>query len=153
METQITKEFIDFLIEAKTKGYASGDSKKMEKDGSKTITFSKGKYTYHDNYFGGEPYGGREIISIDGKPFWMMVYYGRVINGDVKKIYPFLQKALKTIPAWAPFRGDLEFEEGDLRYSNIPHQNFIYNFFGEEKIFQGKEMIYEMKYQGGLVDQ
>lgn len=153
MEAQIAKDFIDFLIEAKTKGYASGDSKKEEKDGSKTIIFSKGRYTYHDNYFGGEPYGGREIVSIDNKPFWMMVYYGRVIKGDTQKLYPFLQKALKTIPEWAPFRGDLEFKEGGLKYVNIVRQNFINNFFGEEQIFQGKELIYEMKYQGGLVDQ
>ncbi len=152
METKITKEFIDFLIEAKKRGYASGDQVKKEKDGSKTIIFSKGIYTYHDNYFGGEPYGGREVVFINGKPFWMMVYYGRVIKGDVNKIYPFLQKALQTITTDAPYRGDIEFEEDGFSYVNI-YSGYKHNFSGEEKIFQGKEMIYEAKYQGGLIDQ
>jgi hypothetical protein len=152
METQITKEFIDFLIEAKKNGYASGDSKKTEKDGSKTITFSKGRYSYNDNYFGGEPYGGREVVFIDGKAFWMMVYYGAVIEGDVKKIYPFLQKALRTIKDEAPYRGDIKFEEDEYKYTNIYSGN-VNSFSGLEMIFYKGKVIYEANYRGGLVDQ
>lgn len=35
----------------------------------------------NDNFFGGEPYGGREVVFYEEKPVWMMVYYGWVAEG------------------------------------------------------------------------
>ena len=158
MNTQqrVDKEFIEFLIKAKTNGYASGESsvKIKEYDSSKTITFSEGKYKYHDNYFGGEPYGGREVVFIQGKPFWMMVYYGRVFenkNISVKEIYSFLQKALKTIPAEAPYRGDRIYEEYNFFYMNL-WAGTIENFSGKETLSHKGLQVYEASYLGGLVD-
>ena len=53
-----------FILEAKHNTFASGDSslEKKEKDNSTSITYSKGEWEYNDNYFGGEPYGGREVV-------------------------------------------------------------------------------------------
>ena len=71
-----------FLIKANKMGYAAGDTVEItkEKDGSKTIAYKDGDWMFRDNYFGGEPYGGREVIFYKDKPIWMMVYYGWVDN-------------------------------------------------------------------------
>ncbi len=36
------------------------------------------EWAFHDNYFGGEPYGGRSVAFHQGKPVWIAVYYGWV---------------------------------------------------------------------------
>ena len=53
-------ELKQFIHNASKNTYASGNEniKKKEKDNSTTIVYEKGDYKYHDNYFGGEPYGG-----------------------------------------------------------------------------------------------
>jgi hypothetical protein len=53
-----------FLVQSNAAGYASGDAKNRikEPDGSTTIVFQEGEWRSHDNYFGGEPYGGRIIV-------------------------------------------------------------------------------------------
>ena len=50
-----------FLMDASRRGYAAGGSavKVREADHSTTIVLEHGEWRFHDNYFGGEPYGGR----------------------------------------------------------------------------------------------
>lgn len=57
-------ELCKFLIKAKKSTYAAGDVAKkiVEDDKSTTMTFEDGDWRYYDNYFGGEPYGGREVV-------------------------------------------------------------------------------------------
>lgn len=151
-----TKDLKEFLVLAKKSTYASGDvSKKViELDKSTTLIFEDDNFRYHDNYFGGEPYGGREVVFFKGEPVYMMVYYGLVDEEitDFHKIYKILQKALSLIPEDNPYRGPKEYTEGDYKYLN----NFIGkvdNFSGEESInYKGRE-VYKAKYIGGLVDQ
>lgn len=150
------KDLCKFLVLAKKSAYASGDvSKKVvESDKSTTLIFEDGDFKYHDNYFGGEPYGGREVVFFKGEPIYMMVYYGLVNDeiSDFRGVYGILQKALSLIPETSPYRGPKEYAEGDYGYIN----NFIgeiNDFSGEEIIrYKGKE-IYKAKYMGGLVDQ
>ncbi len=150
------KNLKEFLVKAKKYTYASGDlSKKVvESDKSTTLVFEDGDFKYHDNYFGGEPYGGREVVFFKGEPIYMMVYYG-LVDKDVtnfRGVYGMLQKALSLIPENSPYRGPKKYTEGDYGYIN----NFIgeiNDFSGEEIInYKGKE-IYKAKYIGGLVDQ
>ena len=150
------KDLCKFLVLAKKSTYASGDvSKKViELDKSTTLIFEDGDFKYHDNYFGGEPYGGREVVFFKGEPVYIMVYYG-LVNEDFAnfhRIYKILQKALSLIPENKPYRGPKEYNEGDYKYTN----NFIGkvdNFSGKETIsYKGKE-VYQAKYIGGLVDQ
>lgn len=150
------KDLCKFLVLAKKATYASGDvSKKVvELDKSTTLIFDEGEFKYHDNYFGGEPYGGREVVFFKDEPVYMMVYYGLVDEEitDFHGIYTILQKALSLIPDDKPYRGPGEYAEGDYKYFN----NFtgeVDNFSGEESIsYKGKE-VYKAKYIGGLVDQ
>ncbi len=104
--TQILRKF---LVTTEQATFASGDlaQKITNKDNSTTLTFQDNDWKYHDNYFGGEPYGGREVVFFKNSPIYMMVYYDRVNNSaqDINKIYQVLINALKLIPKDYPYRG------------------------------------------------
>lgn len=145
-----------FLIETKKAGYGAGNSKAWikEKDFSTTIPFKSGDWRMHDNFFGGEPWGGREVVFFKEKPVWMMVMYGSVDPSfnNLKAIYGFLQKALRNQPKDLPLRGPKIFQEGDFIYKNKTKGD-LENFIGEEVILRKNKQIYKTSYAGGLVDQ
>lgn len=144
-----------FLIDSNAAGYAGGESKKWikESDESTTIPFEQGAWKSHDNFFGGEPYGGRTVVFYEGKPYWMMVYYGWVAEGqETDPVYGILRGALKQMPEEAPFRGPKQYEENGLVYTNS-WDGDVERFSGEEKITRGEDVIYQANYMGGLVDQ
>ncbi len=144
-----------FLIDANQAGYVTGEEKQWikESDGSTTIPYKKGEFSSHDNFFGGEPYGGRLVVSHAGKAIWIMVYYGWVASGiEPTMVYPILRNALKKMPPEAPFRGPATYTEGDFLYTN-DWTGTIERYEGIEKITQNNKLIYQANYRGGLVDQ
>jgi len=146
-----------FLLTLNAAGYATGEQKQWikEKDGSTTIPFTQGKWSSHDNFFGGEPYGGRLVVSYEAKPVWIMVYYGSITpSADVNPIYAVLREALKNMPPDAPFRGprELSLENGRYIYKNS-WTGTVEQYSGEETIISGEETVYWAHYRGGLVDQ
>lgn len=144
-----------FLVDSNKAGYAGGEEKKWikEPDGSTTIPFEKGQWKSHDNFFGGEPYGGRTVVLYEGKPVWLMVYYGWVAEGvEASLVYGILRNALMQMPADYPFRGPKEYPEGEAVYTNS-WEGEVDRFKGEEKIIKNGELIYKADYLGGLVDQ
>lgn len=145
----------EFLVAANAAGYASGEGSKWvnEADGSKTIHFERDQFRMHDNFFGGEPYGGREMVFKEGKPYWIMVYYGYVEEGvNDKVVYAFLQESLREMPEDAPFRGPKVHTNRSLRYENTWEGN-VEQFRGEETIYKDGERVFWTGYIGGLVDQ
>lgn len=143
----------DFLVEANNYGYAAEAKEKKESDHSNTIEYRSGDWRYQDNYFGGEPYGGREVVFYKDQPVYMMVYYGWVgLEVNANKIYPFLRKSLLVRQKENPYRGPKLFEEGTMKYVNS-WTGGVSNFSGEEKIFDGETCVYTAKYIGGLIDQ
>jgi hypothetical protein len=148
------KDLKQFIHEASKNTYASGNSdiRKKEKDGSTTIVYENGDYKYHDNYFGGEPYGGREVVFHNGKPIWMMVYYGYMTeDSDQGEVTEVLLGALSNSTVDIPYRGPKEFVKGDYKYIN-ELDGQVENFNGIEKIFKGNELVYTARYVGGMVD-
>ncbi len=149
-------ELLGFVIEEHIAGYASDNKSNWvkESDGSTSIRYEKGEWEVHDNFFGGEPYGGREVVFHKGYPVWMMVYYGAVSETEpnLKEIYQFLQKALKACPKNNPYRGPKEFIEGSFVYRNSPKGKIVV-FSGKEEILKNGKVVYWAKYEGGLVDQ
>jgi hypothetical protein len=148
-------ELRQFLVDSNNAGYAGGEEKKWikELDGSTTIPFAKGPWKSHDNFFGGEPYGGRIIVFFEGKPYWIMVYYGWVEKGiEANPIYEVLRGTLKQMPSDYPFRGPKEYKEGAYTYINSWNGD-VDCFEGEEQISKGEKQVYQAKYLGGLVDQ
>lgn len=145
-----------FLVKAKKSTYASGDesAKIIGEDKSTTLIFEDGDWKYHDNYFGGEPYGGREVVFFQGSPVYIMTYYGWVEESvtEVKEVYKTLQQALSLIPEDKPYRGPREYLWGDYTYANS-FNGEIDNFSGEEIIKLRENEVYKAKYIGGLIDQ
>lgn len=145
-----------FLLDSNQAGYAGGEEKKWlkEPDGSTTIPYEKGEWRSQDNFFGGEPYGGRIVVFHRNKPVWIMVYYGQVAAGiKSDPVYAVLREALKAMPTEAPFRGPTQYTHQDLTYLNT-WQGDIPRYSGEEKIIDNRgNIIYQANYQGGLVDQ
>lgn len=149
------EELKEFLLAANQAGYASGDETKeiKETDGSKTIIFESGDWKSHDNFFGGEPYGGRTIVSYQNHPIWLMVYYGWVIeNAELSPIYGVLRNALKQMSTEAPFRGPQNYSENSFNYTN-GWMGTLERFSGEEQILSNGKLVYRANYMGGLVDQ
>jgi hypothetical protein len=148
-------ELLGFLLDANQHGYAAGRAarQRREADHSTTIAYEAREWTFHDNYFGGEPYGGRSVVFRQGKPVWMAVYYGRVDGppAEVQPVYSFLQRALLRAPEHLPVRGPAEFCEGTFAYRNVHHGDVL-GFRGEETIHHGEEHVYTAWYSGGLVD-
>lgn len=149
------KELCKFLVEAKKSTYAAGDLAEdvINKDDSTTLVFENADWKYHDNYFGGEPYGGREVVFFKNKPVYIMVYYGQVDSSvsNVKDVYAVLMNALKLIPESKPYRGPEEYSSGEYLYKNI-FTGEVDNFSGEESILKNNKEIYKAKYIGGFVD-
>jgi len=149
------QELKKFLIESNQAGYAGGQEKQWVKqpDGSTTIEFVKDNWRSHDNFFGGEPYGGRLLVFYKDKPVWIMVYYGWVESGiEPKSVYPVLQNALKQMPADIPLRGPTEYQESEFVYTN-QWTGDVDRYSGEEKIKKSGKLVYKANYLGGLVDQ
>ncbi len=153
---EINKEGLrKFILDASRATYASGDSslRKKQEDGSTTIEFEDSGYKFHDNYFGGEPYGGREVIFLNGKSIWMMVYYGLVHPGtEAKEVYPFLTESLSQATLEMPYRGPAVYEKGLWKYEN-ELKGDLESLSGTERIKNQNKVVYEASYIGGLIDQ
>lgn len=147
----------EYLLKVAAEGYANKEKEKIwikEADGSTTIHHEDGSWRMHDNFFGGEPYGGREVIFYDGKPVWIMVYYGEVAQTvtDIGGVYSFLQDMLAKPDPETPLRGPKEFESKGMKYL-ASWNGDILKFSGREKILNNNETVYTASFMGGLVDQ
>ena len=150
-----TKSLKRFLITANKAGYVTGNERswKKEKDKSTTITFKQGKWSMNDNFFGGEPYGGRLAVFYDHKPVWLMIYYGWVVTkANPDEVYKVLRAALAKMPNASPFRGPKKLLSGQFKYLNS-WAGKVTRFSGTEIILKGKTEIYRASYMGGTVDQ
>jgi Domain of unknown function (DUF5680) len=148
-------DLLRFLLDASSHGYAAGHEAVTvsEADHSTTIVYERDEWKFHDNYFGGEPYGGRAVVFLNARPIWMAVYYGRVegANVGVQAVYSFLQRALRRPPEDLPFRGPDEFFDGPFTYRSVRHGG-VADFWGDETIHHGGQHVYTARYTGGLVD-
>lgn len=145
----------EFLVQANRAGYAAGEDRSWIKEGdsSTSIRFESGDWRMHDNFFGGEPYGGRILVFRKEKPVWMTAYYGWVEAdaGNPDSIYAVLRKALMQMPEAFPVRGPEHMKWDDYSYSFV-HEGGLDRFSGEEVIFRGGGRVYAATFIGGLVD-
>lgn len=147
-------DLTSFLAEASLP-HATGKSNATRMpDDSTTITFKQGHYSFHDNFFGGTPYGGRAVIHFKGKPVWMMVYYGQVHSTSLDRnvIYDFLRLALQHAPKDGPARGPRTFTKANWQYRSILKGDMA-SYSGQEVILHYAKEIYWAKYMGGVIDQ
>lgn len=145
-----------YLLKVAKHGYADKENERKwakQPDSSTTIRHADGPWSMDDNFFGGEPYGGREVVFFEGRPAWMMVYYGIVAPSvaNVREVYSCLQDALADPDEELPVRGPRTFEQGSMRYE-ASWDGELGGFSGRERIFDGSQEIYTVSFVGGLVD-
>ena len=121
-----------------------------EKDGSRTIEFTAGDYQMHDNFFGGEPYGGRLVIFYRNEAIYMEVCYGKT-SKPADEVYAFLREALQHPEEDKPYRGPAEYKKGNFTYKSTV-QGDISDHTVNEWIYEGDTEIYSAIVVGGLVD-
>ncbi len=143
--------FSEFLIRAKRAAYAGGGPQcPPSRPASHDLSYEEDDgWLYIDSYLGGNRFTGEEAVWKDGAPVWAMNYSGRVLtdgfSGD------FLKEALLRVPADAPYRGPIEYQDGRLLYCNAYAGGPDW-FFGREEIFSGGVSAYECVYHGGRVE-
>ncbi len=150
MENVDLDELKIFLMKANMP-HATGTAKtNREIDGSRTIEYSEGDYRMHDNFFGGEPYGGRLVIFYKEQPVFLEVYYGRAYN-TADEVYDFLREALQHPDNDNPYRGPLEYSNGRFT-SKSSVEGDVASHTVTEYIYDNDTEIYSATIIGGLVD-
>jgi hypothetical protein len=140
-----------FLVRANMP-HAEGTAKIIkEADGSRTIEYAEGDYRMHDNFFGGEPYGGRLVIFHKDQPVFMEVYYGKS-SKPADEVYSFLREALQHPDEENPYRGPAEYKKDSLTYKSTTTGDATDHTINEW-IHDGDEEIYSATIIGGLIDQ
>ena len=140
-----------FLLNANMPHATGTATTTKEADGSRTIEFNDGEYRMHDNFFGGEPYGGRLVVFYENKPLFIEVYYGQT-SKPAEEVYTFLREALQHPDPQNPYRGPAEYTKNSLTYKSVT-KGTVANHTVEEFIFDSGKEIYSAVIIGGLVDQ
>ncbi|MFP4015871.1 MAG: DUF5680 domain-containing protein [Halanaerobiales bacterium] len=142
-------KIIKFLIKAKQETYAGkGPEEGPSRPESHDLKYSEANLLYIDTYLGGERFAGEEALWEDGKPFWAMNYYGRVIGKKFKG--DFLKEALFNVPEDMPYRGPEKYHNGDYLYSCNVEGDFEC-FRGYEEIYYKEKKVYKCWFHGGEI--
>jgi hypothetical protein len=145
------EELKKFIMKANMPHATGAAETVKEADSSRTIEYSDGDYRMHDNFFGGEPYGGRLVVFYKGEPLLIEVYYGQT-SRPADDVYNFLREALQHPDENNPFRGPEEYKKDTLTYKSTTKGD-VANHTVKEYIYDGDEEIYWAVVIGGLVDQ
>lgn len=143
------EQLIAFRLEANVNTYAAymNETAATRLD-SHDFSYSRGAYTYHDTYVGGEQFAGEEAVWHEGVARYAMNYMGRVIGesfgGD------FLKEALRSANRQMPYRGPAEYRSGEYVYKCQVAGDFQW-FQGYEEIYCRNEKVYECYFHGGLL--
>ena len=153
---------IEFLIEAKKQTYANSEIKKEQSSrlSSKDYHYEKevdgSSMIYHDTYFGGKKFIGEEVLYQNNTPIWAMNYYGITIDKNLSEeaMDKVLRPALMTVGEdneVLPIRGPKELEEDEYYYT-FKTEGTLENFTGIEEIYKNKDLIYQLKCHGGIIE-
>lgn len=145
------KELQEFLMKANMQHAFGKGEIVAEDDKSRTIEFTDGDYRMHDNFFGGEPYGGRLVIFYKDQPVFMEVYYG-VTSNTADEMYALLREALQHPDKQNPFRGPSEYKNDSFTYKSTTEGDISHHTV-KEYIYEGDKEVYSAIITGGLVDQ
>ena len=149
------KEITEFLFSALSKSYAAeGVDETNPFPKLRLIKTESEDWRYVDQFVGGEPFQGFEIVWFKNVPIWSMTYRGLYVGKELYKVFlKFLKATLRAAPKEMPVRGPKKFQSKD--FSGWTYEN---NWRGKMGEFKGKELIffegkqvYWAEYQGGLI--
>lgn len=147
-------ELQKILVRAKSACYVgSGQSAPSSRQGSHDLTWTDGRWSYRDSYFGGSDFLGQETLWFDETPVWAMNYYGYILRDDLidsSRAGSTIKAALSAMYAQGRFLGGFEWtgEFGTYRDGSIGEVN---HFQGREVILVNDEVAYALDYFGGII--
>lgn len=145
-----------FLLDAKRRTYAAlGEDGSVAPvlTGTKQLEYRDGALLYRDVYAGMAYFAGQELVYDGDRPIWSMTYAGGVVPRDRPApgaIYLFLRKALQHGTVAQPYRGPDVLRDGPYIYTNAS-EGSLEGFWGHELIRADRELVYELRYSGGLL--
>jgi len=156
METVPHEVLEQFIVRAKQATYVGGGKKLLPyRLGSKDLQFAEEDWIYHDSYLGESNFIGQEIVYYRLQPVWGMNYFGRILRLDritSPQAGEMIMKSLSRLYAEGRFLGRFEYAEGDLKYVDN-NAGDVSAFRGREWIYRNDELVYELDYHGGLLQE
>lgn len=152
------EELKAFFRRAQIYGYGNPKATvEKAEDGASVIRYQEGDWSYKDTWYGGEPYSGMSVISLNGKPCWSMVYWGRIMpipNLNQQPVLNCLTEALQKSPPDRPWRGPTKYTAADGKHYRNSSNGGIRRFSGTERITSAnsRDILYEAHYMGGIIN-
>jgi len=143
-----------FIVRAKAATYVGGGARSPScRPGSHDLQFHEGAFSYLDSYFGGSDFLGQEVVYYEGKPVWVMSYYGRILELALitaTEAGRIIQESLSQMYEEGRFLGGFEHSTADGTYVDTSEGD-VTSFTGREWIVREGVKVYELVYHGGLV--
>jgi len=143
-----------FIICAKAATYVGSGQKLLPyRLGSHDLQFIDGEWAYHDSYLGDSDFIGEEIVYYQRQVVWGMNYFGYILQPDritSAQAGHVIKASLTRLYQEGRFLGGFEHTIEGLRYVDTSAGDFQL-FRGKEWIERDGQIVYELRYHGGLV--
>ena len=149
------QDLINFILLAKQATYVGGGNKLLPyRLGSHDLQFFKDDWAYHDSYLGESDFIGEEIVYYCSKVVWGMNYYGRILHPDKitsAQAGAIIQQSLSKMYQTGRFLGGFQHTVAEFSYTDRNDGDPQF-FTGVEWIELKGEKVYQLEYNGGLVN-
>lgn len=149
------KELIKFLLKARTKTYAGGDTDKVEPPinrGSTQLEYEERNFFYRDIYYPKKnSFYGEEVIRYKNIPIWNMSYSGDWSTMTEKEIDKILRGALIANADTTRTNKKVEWLKDNFVYK-CDGKGTINEFSGVETITKDSKQVYRLDYKGGIIN-
>lgn len=144
------KGTVDFLIRAKKATYAGNGTEAIpSRPRSHDFQYVEGAFKYIDTFLGSAKFAGEEALWKEDVPFWSMNYVGRTVSEDFSS--DFLKEALLLVTEEYPYRGPMQYANGDYSYTCSVKGDFHW-FYGYEEIRYKNDLVYDCAFHGGNIE-
>ena len=154
MEDFSLEQLNTFIVRAKAATYVGGGAKSLSyRPGSHDLQFHEGAFSYLDSYFGSTDFLGQEVVYYEGKPVWVMNYYGRILEPSLitaVEAGQIIQESLSRMYEEGRFLGGFGHSTRNGTYVDRSEGD-VTSFTGREWIIRENVKVYELVYHGGLV--
>lgn len=148
------KDLQQFIINAKRVTYVGNGKKLLSyRLGSQDLQYFDGDWAYHDGYVGESDFMGEEIVYHQKAPVWGENYFGYILKPEritSAQAGEVIMTALSALYAENRFLGDFRYTLDQFTYIDTSEGDFR-RFLGKEWIEQDGEVVYELMYHGGLI--
>lgn len=143
-----------FIVRAKAATYVGSGQKLLPyRPGSHDLQFTEDDWAYHDSYLGESDFIGEEIVYYQRQVVWGMNYFGVILQPDrisSAQAGHVIKVSLTHLYQENRFLGGFAYTVDDLHYADTNEGDFQL-FHGKEWIEREGQIVYELRYHGGLV--